>query len=182
MDESVKIRAKTTYTRSSFLKMQYNHMLWVGVRGKFTMVCVGFALIVGIISMVKSYLDNNLSNDFISVYPIMFAAIFLLMPLIVTYSAFTKKSNVLYKTESDYSFFEDHFVVEIEKEIISMTNNVKLAGLTRVYEAKDCFYLYISKTQVFIVTKEGFTLGTPGELSVMLRGIVPAKNYHKYGK
>jgi len=181
MENSIKIKARTTYTRSSLMNIQYYHMFWVGFRGKLVTCCVALILIIGIFSVVSPYFDSSISTSG-GWYLLLFGVLMIIMPLIVTYSAFSKKGNVLYAAVTDNTFYEDHFTVEIKKEFIDMMNDVKFAGITRVYEAKNCFYIYISKTQVFIVTKEGFTVGTPEELSALLCNFIPAKKFHKYNK
>lgn len=50
--------------------------------------------------------------------------------------------------------------------------------LTKVFETKDTFYLYINKTHSFIVQKSGFLVGTPDDFS----GFIKQKVGFKYTK
>lgn len=44
-------------------------------------------------------------------------------------------------------------------------SNIRYSDIYKIYESKDCFYLFRNKVQVFIISKKGFTKGNVTDFS-----------------
>ena len=85
----------------------------------------------------------------------------------------TKKSKkVSGNFVNNYDFYKNYFNVKN----IDGKAQILYFKLYRVVETKDCFYIYISRQYAYIVSKNGFTKGTPEEFSKFIK----KKVYTKY--
>ena len=107
-----------------------------------------------------------------------FTLVLLMLPRIVTYSTF-KNNPAFFEVGIAYSFFDDHFVAITAGDLISSTDNMKYGILFKVTETKDYFYLYLLQKPSIYISKDGFTSGTPEELSALFAKVLPPKKFVK---
>ncbi|MCI9016536.1 MAG: YcxB family protein [Clostridia bacterium] len=79
-----------------------------------------------------------------------------------------KESNIKKVTsrlENTYYFYKDYFYVTNRNTDF----NYNYHKLYRVFETKDCFYLYIDKDYAFLLSKKTFLIGLPDDFSNFIR-------------
>jgi hypothetical protein len=79
-----------------------------------------------------------------------------------------------------YSFTEDYMFAESTSDSSTGTSKMKYDALYRVYELQDFFYIFISSSQAFLITKRSCS----AEDAIGLRKLLQAKvkKYYNYSK
>jgi hypothetical protein len=172
------IECKTKFTKESFRKMQYYASFGESTGKKILAGCLIVMLIVGLLIMALSVADGYFSGIRYGVLVIACALFGLMMPRITTYSVFKSNPAVL-EVGIAYSFFDDHFVAITAGDLINSTDDMKYGILFKVTETKDYFYLYLLQMPSFYISKDGFTSGTPEELSALFAKVLPPKKFVK---
>jgi len=181
MENSAVFEAKTKYTKESFIEFQRFSMFRRGASGKTMIILEAILFIIGIAAFVAAYLENDISIIFYGVLCLFLAVFYLFLPQI-NYYLIIKKSRAFFDIGVDYSFFNDRFIAVTENDVVKGTSEVKYEGLFKICETKDCYYLYITRAQSFLLGKDGFTKGTPEGLTAMLTKTLPEKKFVKYTK
>ena len=183
MENSARFEAKTKYTKESVIRFQYFNTYRGGATGKIMLVYVALLIVLGTVSIISTIIVYEkyyfTAIMFPGVYLIFFSIFFLFIPHWNTYIIY-RKSRAHFDAGIDFCFFDDHFVVTTVGSVMKGTNEVKYDGLLKVCETKCCFYLYITRIESLILSKDSFTQGTPEEFSAMLTEILPRKKFIRY--
>ncbi|MCI8518797.1 MAG: YcxB family protein [Clostridia bacterium] len=76
-----------------------------------------------------------------------------------------KSEKVSTKSVNTYTFYERSFQIKNKNG----TFNYKYFMINKVFETSEYFYLYVSKENAFLVSKNTFSLGTPTDFSSFMR-------------
>ncbi len=68
-------------------------------------------------------------------------------------------------TERTYTFYDDHFSIEDSNS----TTESQYSVITKFFEKDDRFFLYISVNEAYIIRKDSFIFGTPGDFGPFMR-------------
>lgn len=87
-----------------------------------------------------------------------------------------KKEKEKFKIEgtilNNYKFYKNYFRVESSGK----QANILYLKIYRIVETKECYYIYISKENAFIISKDGFIKGNQTEFTKFLK----KKVFYKY--
>lgn len=72
-------------------------------------------------------------------------------------------------SEHEYAFSEDGFHLCIRCRGAKEEHDVPWDMVVRIYERKDCFYLYLSRTQALILPKRDIAGGSVDDLAALFR-------------
>ena len=172
------IECKTKFTKESFRDMQYYALFKDGTRGKVMMACLIILLIIAIFMIGLSVAYGYLSGVPYAVVFLLLNLFYLMIPRILANSAF-KKTPAYFDVGITYSFFDDHFTMVTTSDLINSTDEMKYRILFKVAETKDYFFLWVLQTPSLIINKNGFTSGTPEELSALFAKVLPPKKFVK---
>ena len=172
------IECKTKFTKESFRDMHYYALFKDGTRGKVMMACSIIILITGLLIIGISVAYGDLSSIPYAVGLLLIISFYLMLPRILANSAF-KKTPAYFDVGITYSFFDDHFTMVTTSDLINSTDEMKYGILFKVAETKDYFFLWVLQTPSLIVNKNGFTSGTPEELSALFAKVLPPKKFVK---
>jgi len=172
------IECRTKFTKDTFRKIQYFYLLRGDAVRK---ILTGFMIICFVIGPIMMIAAMDAMGILLGAALVSLALFYLLFPVILT-NSMAKSSPAMFDYGIVYSFFEDHFVMTTTSDLFSSVDTFRYEALFKVTEAKDCFYLYLFKMPSLIVSKDGFTTGTPEELVALLTGVLPPKKFLKYMK
>ena len=79
--------------------------------------------------------------------------------------------------KNEFEFDESGITVHSSNPNTDGTSTFNYDVLHKIYETKDSFYLYVNRSQAFLISKDGFTEGNATELSVLLSRKLPPKKY-----
>ena len=77
------------------------------------------------------------------------------------------------KLKNIYSFYDNYLEVKNSTGVIK----IKYSKLYRCFQDNSCFYLYISKDDAFVVSKNGFSLGDPNNFYSFIKRKMRNKLY-----
>lgn len=143
---------------------------------------LGMCVLVVLCGVMQLIWEDVAFGIFCIVFGVIFFPITLIMQKLTT-KKYIKSLALNNQIVNKYEFDDN----EIR---ISSLNRDKLIGtsvqtydqLFKVEERDDCYYLYISNRQSFIVVKEGFVEGTSADLSVIFATKIPNKYRVKLSK
>lgn len=94
---------------------------------------------------------------------------------------FTKKAYAnatrLFQNGSYFSFCNNDVVISTEQQDHVGQSRVAYNIIYQVWETRTMFYIYISKRQAYLISKQGFQTGSPDELRALLQRLVPPAQY-----
>lgn len=130
----------------------------------------GILLVLGIIGLIFGE-DHE---DFVyAMYCVSFAALF--YPLYAVIYAIMRKlikpsmAIMSAQTEQQFQFFEDRFMCsQIKGDEFNDFMQAKYSVFFRVIETTSQYFLYISRTQCYVINKADITAGTVDELNKIL--------------
>lgn len=130
-----------------------------------------------IISLLAGGFINGWQTDNIGLYVLIAICSILILLLHFGYprlqfAAMGKSQNAV----NEYVFLEDRVLIQGAGNGISSSGSISYAVLTKVMETGRYLFLWQNKTQVFIVDKNTFNGGMPGQLREKLRGLL-GKHY-----
>lgn len=114
-----------------------------------------FMLVLIIFCMVLQFLHGNMNLGILFVFVMV---IFIVWRVFHPYFFVKKEANsnkVKKQLTNTYSFYNNYM------EIKNINNTVKLKyyKLYKIFETKDCFYLYINKNYSYVLSKDKFSVG-----------------------
>ncbi len=134
------------------------------------LVLCAILLVLGIVGVVwgEDAVDHNLGLELIAwsviFYPL-FCGIYFIM------RKFVKPTSALMSadTEQQFQFFEDRFMCSQTKgEEFNDFMQAKYSVLFRVIETNEQYFLYLTRTQCFVINKADITSGSIDELNEIL--------------
>ena len=176
------IEVRTKYTKKAIRKYHWFHS-YKKMPQKIMTIVFSIAYLFMLYSVILSFFTTgDLSGVFSkAVFIIGMPALFLVAPIIST-NNMLKKSSAYFGSGSTFTFYEDHFTGITVGGAINSTSEINYAALVKAYETKAYFYLYLQPSQAYVIDKQAFTQGTPGELSALLRKALPEKKFKVYKK
>lgn len=161
----------TDYTKKEYTEFEKFHINKVHKKSKIIFIILCAIIIIDAILLItiKSY-----------TYGICFLIIgivFLLLKLFLPYlhvKNIFKSDKITPNIKNNYEFYEDN--MKIYNDISS--SDIKYEKLYKVYESKDSFYLYTSKFQAFLVSKNCFSIGNSDDFSKFIENKL-SENYKK---
>ena len=177
------IQVNMKYTKQNYRRFMWFDFFKRGTRKICNITFIAIIFSIGVLSLIGAI---NRENYTPSVFSIIMMLICLLYPLLVfgIIELFVlraqKVTPSLFELDMAFTFHDDHFVSTSTGELSTGTAEVKYTALYRVFETKDCFYLYQQMSSSFIIEKSNFTSGTPEELSEILSKALPKKKFVKY--
>ncbi|MDV3429413.1 MAG: YcxB family protein [Bacillota bacterium] len=105
----------------------------------------------------------------------------LLMSLLIFYlpKKYYKSAEKMYEGVNQYKFFEDYFTVEKNTDEAKGNSQIKYSALYKIYEVQDYFYIFISRSQAYMVDKSRFNTSEPETLREIFKDKL-GKKYYKY--
>ncbi|MFC4652146.1 YcxB family protein [Lactococcus nasutitermitis] len=86
-----------------------------------------------------------------------------------TVKKFEKNNPAVATSQQNLQFTDEQVTIESTGDLQNGTSEMKYESFTSVRETADSFYLYISNSAAFLLTKSDFTQGTPDELRQLLQ-------------
>ena len=176
------IEAKTKYTKRSFRRFQWFHYTKGGMQKAVSISSFVISFIIGVALLIYLFIGNGILEGtiylFLSVLMIFLPVFFVIVVSISTNSTY-KKSPAFFNSGIGFSFYEDYFTV-LTTGMMSGTTNIQYGAIYCVYQTKDYFYLYLQQNQAFLLDKASFTTGSPEDLAVLLKKVLPMKKYRSY--
>ncbi len=153
---------KTTYTHDTYItflkfhakKYNFSYMTYTVFWALLFLLCIYLAFSV----------NNRIQGVIVTLVLIGFLFYRIYKPKF-TVKKEIKSDKISTNNTNTFSFFDKNFVV---------TNNngsfdYKYFMLHKIFETKDFFYLYVTKENAFLLSKNSFTLGTAEEFSEFLK-------------
>jgi hypothetical protein len=88
---------------------------------------------------------------------------------LIQLKVFTRKSSVLFQPSIRYIFNQNDYSIIESGDLIHGTETIKYEAISRVYETKNAFYLYLTPTKANIISKKDIVVGTPEDLNNLLQ-------------
>lgn len=130
---------------------------------------VAISLILIICGSVSYFAQGNNFGIFWMVFGVLFFPLVYLLTMIMQKKLNQSMSILSNETVETYTFEDDYVYIEqIKGEDFVGTTKAKYNYFYKALETKDCYYLYISKSQCHVFDKKSFTQGTPHDLSILL--------------
>ncbi len=161
---------RTDYSYRKLLNLQYFHMrqkrgLWF-----FIFLCCGVILWL-FISSLTEYGWNPEAYIELAFLAVVIPAV----PVVMHFSLRRAvRMSARLGASYNYTFSYDGFSIASLSDHYKENSHVKYKSVYKIYETKDCFYIYITKMQAYILDKNGFTNGSCDDLRAMLRAGVRA--------
>lgn len=160
----------TTYTKEEFLTFEKFHINRVN---KVSFIIYTVACIIILLSAIGLiYLGDNSGYIFLIV-GIFFTVYRMSIPYWYT-KRILKSDKLTENLENTFELFDDNLKVTNSVS----ASDIRYDQLFKVYESKNCFYLYINKLQVFILNKNNFSVGNSDEFSKFIEEKL-GKNFKK---
>lgn len=159
------IKNQTVLTRKDYLRFFWFHLLrnasfWV------TNFIFGvlFILLIG-----SAFTLVSLSDPSVALFPIVMFCIFLLIWLFSYIIRPYLTYNKIKLAKNTYCFGENHLEIHSESPLSQANVLHDYRAIVKIRESSDAFYLFIEKRKAYILRKDGFYEGTPGDLANLLR-------------
>ena len=169
----MKIEATTKMTYEVYKKYSSFNL----TKGKWYKNPVIFMPVLILLSLINIILQPE--NQTLIILLIILIVAEIAMIFLVNYAPkkYYKSVEKMFETPSNYTFFDDHIEIISGNPMVSGTSNCKYDLIYKVYEVKDCFYIYISTVQAYIIPKADITEGTAEQLRALLQSRVERKKY-----
>ncbi len=142
----------TTYDKEEYKKFVIFHNKKYNL--KYNLYTL-FVLLLILFCSVSGFFANNIR---IGILFLLIAFCFALYRLFHPY-LFVKKEakskKITEKLTNTYTFYEKFFIIKNKQDTIKL----KYYKLYKIFETKDCFYLYLNKTHAFVLSKNTFKIG-----------------------
>lgn len=120
-------------------------------------------------------------DSVIKIFLILFIILIAVMSLLIFYlpKKYYKSAEKIYQGINRYKFFDDYFQAEMDNGSAKGTSNIKYDALYKVYEIPEYFYIFISRSQAYMVDKSGFNIIELDSLTAIFKNVL-GKKYYKY--
>jgi hypothetical protein len=88
-----------------------------------------------------------------------------------------KKMGNIFKYPQDFEVFEDHFTVSQIGEDAKGYSHIMYSQVVNVYETHNAFYIFISASQAFIISKQVLTKDEINTISTLFLSIFDKKKF-----
>lgn len=170
----MEIKETTTYSFELIKKFSIFHLLY---RLKWVIpffVILEIILLIPFISLLLfSNIHENLFSLIISTFSILiFTITFLILPNIQS-----RLSKNLFGTENNFTFNEEGVTIISNSPNINGKSEIKYNQFEKIYEAKDCLYIYLTKLMAYPLPKRNIQENKCEDLIRLLKSKLPAKKY-----
>lgn len=161
MNETIEVR--TNYDTSTYLKFNRYHLFrkntWL------VLLPAVIFLLLGLLQIT----EGDAGGIIFIIAGIIFPLIVLLI-LPVSSRMHLKSDKIFSSMKNVYFRFNDETVYnEVKSPDLTNTTEFKWNKVYRIYESEDCFYIYISSRQVYIVPKVDIINGTAEDLRNLIK-------------
>lgn len=110
-----------------------------------------------------------------------FIVLNILMSFLIYYlpKKYYKSAEKIYEGINRYKFFRDYFTVEKNTDEAKGNSEIKYSALYKIYEVNEYFYIFISRTQAYMVDKKGFEASEFDAVREIFKNKLGRK-YYKY--
>ena len=171
----MEIKGTTKYTPEIFRKFQRFHL----TKNKALLVCVIIYEIGLLLSIVRVCLTGNFEENLSG---LIFAVIMvLLIPFVYIATPWlaSRNSKNFAGIENSFIFKEEGLTAYSKGSTIDSKAEMKYELFYRVYETSDCFYIYQTKRQAFILLKQDIEENKVDDLRELLTNKLPKNKYKK---
>lgn len=170
----MEIKATTTYSFELLRNFNKFHLFY---RLKWFIPFFVILEIILLIILISSLCFSNIyENSFTIVVNIIniliFPIIFLIIPNIRS-----RLSKNLFGTEHNFIFNEEGVTIILSSPDSNGKSEIKYDCFEKVYETKDCFYIYLTKLAAYPLPKKDVKENKCEDLIKLLRSKLPTKKY-----
>lgn len=140
------------------------------IASKIILIFSAIMFLVGGIGLIFGKDNEDLSYAiFCIVWAVVFYPVFIGLYYLIKKFVKNKSPLISSQTEQSFQFFEDRFVAsQIKGEEFNDFLQAKYSIFTSVIETKECYLLYFSKMQCYVIKKADLTLGSLEEFNQIL--------------
>lgn len=174
------IRAMTAYSKAEVREFQHAHakkqrvVLWVLLGVFAAAVC----LLIVMSALMRRAVPLSLVGGLV-----LAIAVFVLLMLSLSGAFYSDKkhseSQRIFGNGQRYVFQNADFEVEIEQSEYAAKGKMAYSLLHKAVETSTMFYLYLNKSQAYLVSKAGIQDAAPEELAALLQAGIPPAKYKK---
>jgi len=124
-----------------------------------------FVLCLIVFCMVSQFLYNNISLGILFIFIMILFLIWRVFHPYFFVKKEAKSDKVQKRLTNTYSLYDNYMEIKNNKNIVKL----KYYKLYKLFETENNFYLYISKSHSFVLSKTGFSIGNADEFYRFLK-------------
>lgn len=162
----MEIRGKSTYDWRSIKK--FNNFIFFK-RRKWLSILWIFAYVLSAIGFVFEIVTDNFDGDSIErLILLVLVALWAVFLWFVKPKIRYNKNKLIHNMENEFVFTEDGFTMCQHGDGIDSSGNMEYSAVFKVFEAKEFFYIYLTKNQVYMIEKATLEGGSAYDLRELL--------------